>query len=46
MALAFAEAGADVLIASRTESELQAVAEQIESVGRRAHIVVGDLAHP
>ena len=46
MALAFAEAGADVLIASRTESELRAVAEQIESVGRRAHIVVGDLAHP
>ncbi len=46
MALAFAEAGADVLIASRTESELQAVAEQIESAGRRAHIVVGDLAHP
>ena len=46
MALAFAEAGADVLIASRTESELQAVAGQIESVGRRAHIVVGDLAHP
>lgn len=46
MALAFAEAGADVLIASRTESELQAVAEQIESVGRRAHIVVGDLARP
>ena len=46
MALAFAEAGADVLIASRTESELQAVAGQIESVGRRAHIAVGDLAHP
>ncbi len=46
MALAFAEAGADVLIASRTESELRAVAGQIESVGRRAHIVVGDLAHP
>lgn len=46
MALAFAEAGADVLIASRTESELQAVAEQIESAGRRAHIVVGDLARP
>ena len=46
MALAFAEAGADVLIASRTESELRAVAEQIESAGRRAHIVVGDLAHP
>ena len=46
MALAFAEAGADVLIASRTESELRSVAEQIESAGRRAHIVVGDLAHP
>lgn len=46
IAVAFAEVGADVLIASRTESELQAVAAQIESVGRRAHIVVADLAQP
>ena len=46
MALAFAEAGADVVIASRTQSQLEEVAEQIKSVGRRAHVVVADLAHP
>lgn len=46
IAVAFAEAGADVVIASRTQSELEAVAEQIVATGRRAHIVVGDLAHP
>jgi len=46
IALAFAEAGADVVIASRTQTELDAVADQIRSTGRRAHVVVGDLAHP
>lgn len=46
IALAFAETGADVLISSRTQSELDSVAAQIEAVGRRAHIVVADLAVP
>jgi 7-alpha-hydroxysteroid dehydrogenase len=46
IALAFAEVGADVLIASRTQSELDAVAEKIHATGRRAHAVVADLAHP
>lgn len=46
IALAFAEVGADVVIASRTQSELEAVAEQVRATGRRAHIVTGDLAHP
>jgi 7-alpha-hydroxysteroid dehydrogenase len=46
MALAFAEAGADVVIAARTQSQLEEVAEQIRGTGRRAHIVVADLAHP
>ena len=46
MALAFAEAGADVLIAARTQSQLEEVAEQIKNTGRRAEIVVADLAHP
>jgi 7-alpha-hydroxysteroid dehydrogenase len=46
MALAFAEAGADVVIAARTQSQLEEVAEQIKAVGRKAHIVVADLAHP
>jgi 7-alpha-hydroxysteroid dehydrogenase len=46
IAVAFAEAGADVVIASRTRSELEAVAEQVRNTGRRAHVVVADLAHP
>ncbi|BBY82032.1 SDR family oxidoreductase [Mycolicibacterium pulveris] len=46
MALAFAEAGADVVIAARTQAQLEEVAEQINAVGRRAHVVVADLAHP
>jgi 7-alpha-hydroxysteroid dehydrogenase len=46
IATAFAEAGADVLIAARTQSQLDEVAEQIRAVGRRAHVVVADLAHP
>ena len=46
IALAFAEVGADVVIASRTQSELDAVAEQVRATGRRAHTVVADLAHP
>jgi 7-alpha-hydroxysteroid dehydrogenase len=46
IALAFAEAGADVLIASRTQSQLEAVAEQVRAVGRRARVVAADLAHP
>ncbi|MEU4313660.1 SDR family oxidoreductase [Nocardia sp. NPDC024068] len=44
IALGFAEAGADVLIAARTESDLEKVAQQIRDLGRRAHIVVADLA--
>src|SRR5271163_3486809 len=46
IALAFAEVGADVVIASRTQSELEAVAEKIKAAGRRAHVVAADLAHP
>ena len=44
IALAFAEVGADVLISSRTQSELDDVAEQIRGLGRRAQVVVADLA--
>ncbi|MEU1980276.1 SDR family oxidoreductase [Nocardia sp. NPDC019395] len=44
IAVGFAEAGADVLIAARTESDLTAVAGQIRELGRRAHIVATDLA--
>ncbi len=44
MAVAFAEAGADVLISARTKAQLEEVAEQVAATGRRAHIVVADLA--
>ncbi|BBZ31859.1 SDR family oxidoreductase [Mycolicibacterium confluentis] len=46
IAVAFAEVGADVVVASRTQAELDTVADQIRALGRRAHVVVGDLAHP
>lgn len=46
IALAFAEAGADVVIAARTKSQLDDVAGHIQAAGRRAHVVVADLAHP
>ena len=45
-ALALAEAGADVVISSRTEAELHEVAARIEKVGRRAHVVPADLSDP
>src|SRR5579875_1414200 len=46
IALAFADVGADVVIASRTQSQLEAVAEKVRACGRRAHVVAADLAHP
>lgn len=46
MAVAFAEAGADVVISSRTQSQLDEVAEQVRATGRRAHVITADLAHP
>lgn len=46
IALAFAEAGADVLISARTQAQLEEVAQQIADTGRRAHLVAADLAHP
>lgn len=42
-AVALAEAGADVVISSRTEADLKDTAAQIEAAGRRAHLVVADL---
>ncbi|WP_280402786.1 SDR family oxidoreductase [Nocardia carnea] len=46
IALGFAEAGADVVIAARTEADLESVAGQVRELGRRAHVVVADLADP
>jgi 7-alpha-hydroxysteroid dehydrogenase len=43
-AVALAEAGADVVLASRTESQLRDVAKQVEAAGRRAHVVPADLS--
>jgi len=43
-AVALAECGADVVIASRTQSDLDAVAARVAAVGRRAITVAGDLA--
>ena len=43
-AIALAEAGADVVVAARTAGQLQATAEAIEAVGRRARVVAADLA--
>ena len=43
-ALALAECGADVLISSRTESQLADVAGRIEAAGRRVVVVPADLS--
>jgi 7-alpha-hydroxysteroid dehydrogenase len=43
-AVALAQAGADVVISSRTESQLADVAKQIEAAGRRAVVVPADLS--
>jgi 7-alpha-hydroxysteroid dehydrogenase len=43
-ALAMAEAGADVVLSSRTESQLAEVAAQVEALGRRALVVPADLS--
>lgn len=43
-ATALAEAGADVVIGSRTEEQLEAVAASVEGYGRRAVVVAGDLS--
>jgi len=42
-ALALAEAGADVLLTSRTEEQLREVAKEIEALGRRAVVVPTDV---
>lgn len=43
-AIALAEAGADVVISSRTLDDLNGVAAQITATGRRAHVVQADLS--
>jgi 7-alpha-hydroxysteroid dehydrogenase len=43
-AVALAEAGADIVLAARTEEQLREVAAKVEALGRRAVVVAGDLA--
>lgn len=45
-AVALAEAGADVVISSRTEAQLDEVAALVADTGRRAHVVPADLSDP
>ncbi|MCH5641098.1 MULTISPECIES: SDR family oxidoreductase [unclassified Gordonia (in: high G+C Gram-positive bacteria)] len=45
IAVAFAEAGADVVIAARSEFELDKVAGHIADTGRRARVVATDLSN-
>ena len=42
-ALAFAEAGADVALTARTREQLEAVAEQVRTLGRRAAVLPCDV---
>jgi 7-alpha-hydroxysteroid dehydrogenase len=43
-AVALAEAGADIVLAARTEEQLHKVAKMVEATGRRAVVVIGDLS--
>lgn len=43
-AVAFAQAGADVVLSARTASQLEEAAAQVEQAGRRALVVPADLA--
>lgn len=43
-AVALAQAGADVVLASRTEEQLRKVASEVEAAGRRALVVPADLS--
>jgi 7-alpha-hydroxysteroid dehydrogenase len=43
-AVALAEAGANIVLAARTEEQLRQVAKSVEAVGRRAIVVAGDLS--
>jgi NAD(P)-dependent dehydrogenase (short-subunit alcohol dehydrogenase family) len=46
IALALAHEGADVVLASRTESALKKTAQEIEALGRRSLAIVTDLLQP
>lgn len=43
IALAYAEAGADLVLVSRSADKLAEVAKEVEAAGRRAHVIACDL---
>ena len=43
IALGFAEAGADVALAARTESDLETLAKEIDTLGRKAVVIPTDI---
>ncbi|MEO3809698.1 SDR family NAD(P)-dependent oxidoreductase [Sphaerisporangium sp. B11E5] len=43
IALAYAEAGADLVLVSRSAEKLAEVAKEVEAAGRRAHVIACDL---
>src|SRR5690606_13033026 len=43
MALALASAGADLAVSSRTQAEIDSLAEEIRSLGRRAEAITCDI---
>lgn len=44
IALAFATAGADLVLAARSPDDLEGVAVEVRALGRRAHVAVTDMA--
>ncbi len=44
IALAYARAGAEVVLVSRTRSELETVADEVREIGRRALVIVADVS--
>lgn len=46
IALALAEAGADVVVAARTVSEIESTAEQVRALGRRSMPAPADVSNP
>ena len=46
IALTYARAGADVAMVARTESQLNAVAEEVRDIGRRALAISADVSDP
>ena len=45
-ALALAQAGADVALCARTSTDIDAVADEVRALGRRAITVCGDISQP